>query len=150
MHISMSERPTARFWHAFDKSNGGDGSLIKDLGIGAPRAKRTNAAPEQQVLNSVLLLCRTHPAVAWAARINSGAYKTPDGRFIRFGFVGCSDIIGQMRDGSFLALEVKSQSGAITEDQQAFIDRVRKNGGCAGLVRSVDDAIATIKGYLSC
>lgn len=124
------------------------GSLPRDLGVGPARAKRTNAKPEQGVLNAVMMLCRTHPAVAWAARVNSGAYKTPDGRFIRFGFVGCSDIIGQMKDGGFLALECKSDRGAATEDQQAFIDRVRANGGCSGLVRSVDDAIATIKGYL--
>jgi hypothetical protein len=69
------------------------------------RARRTNAKPEQGVLNAVMALLRAHPRVAWAARINSGAYKTPDGRFIRFGFPGCPDVIGQMKSGRILMIE---------------------------------------------
>ena len=142
----MTDRPTKRFWHAYDRLHGGDGTLIKDLKVGPARAKRTNAKPEQEVLNAVLSMLRVHPKVAWCARINSGAYKTPDGRFIRFGFVGCGDILGQMRDGRLLMMEVKAEHGRVTEDQEAMIAKVVGNRGLGGVVRSVDEALAIVEG----
>lgn len=121
----------------------GDPTLI---GARDPGPKRTNAKPEQGILNAVLAMLRTHPKVAWAARINSGAYKTPDGRFIRFGFVGCPDILGQMRDGRILMIETKAPGKHPTEDQQAMLDKATKHNGLAGVARSVDDALAIVEG----
>lgn len=131
------------------------GALYGDptkLGARDPGLRRHNAKPEQGVLNAVLAMLRLHPAVAWAARINSGAYKTPDGRFIRFGFPGCPDIVGQMKPahsggaGAFLAIECKSDAGRATDEQAAFIDKVKQFGGKAGIARSVDDALAILEG----
>jgi hypothetical protein len=51
-----------------------------------------------------------------------------------------SDLIGWCQ-GRFLALEVKTDTGRVTPGQQRFIDAVRATGGCAGIVRSVDDAL---------
>jgi len=113
-------------------------------GAAEPKAKRTNAQREQLVLNAVLQMLRVHPQVAWAARINSGAYKTPDGRFIRFGFPGCPDIIGQMKDGRILMIETKSALGKVTDEQNAMLCKVLRHGGCAGVARSVDDALAIV------
>lgn len=109
-----------------------------------PGPQRARGKPEQGVLNSVLSLLRVHRKVAWAQRMNSGAYKTPDGRFIRFGFPGCPDIIGQMRDGRILMIECKSDDGRVTEDQRAVLAKVRQHGGCAGVARNVDDALAIV------
>lgn len=108
--------------------------------------KREYKAPEKAVLNGVLELLRRHPKVAWAARINSGAYKTPDGRFIRFGFTGCPDIIGQMKDGRFLAVETKAEDGRVTQEQQAVLDNILKNNGVAGVARSLSDAMNIVEG----
>lgn len=113
-------------------------------GMEQPGPKRHNKAPEKQVLNAVLSALRTHPKVAWVVRMNSGAYKTPDGRFIRFGFAGCPDLLGQMRTGALLMIECKSDVGRVSEDQQAVIDRVVQNGGHAGVARSVEDALAIV------
>ncbi len=44
---------------------------------------RTNSRPEAAALVEVLKALRTHPAVAWAERMNTGAAKV-EGRFIRF------------------------------------------------------------------
>jgi hypothetical protein len=41
----------------------------------------------------------------------------------------------------FLALEVKTPVGRPTPAQSNFIQQVRKAGGAAGIVRSVDDAL---------
>ncbi len=100
---------------------------------------------EATVLESVIRYARIHPKVAWIRRINTGAVKMQS-RYMRFGFVGCSDLIGQMIDGRFLALECKSNTGKLTEEQTAFLDRVKRHGGVAGMVRSIDDAEVLLNG----
>ena len=71
-------------------------------------APRKNARPEAAALTEVLKALRSHPAVAWCERQNTGAYK--DGqRFIRYGWPGCSDSLGMLKDGRFLAVEVKAE-----------------------------------------
>ncbi len=120
-------------------------------GVAKPGPKRANAAPEQAILNAILAMLRLHPKVAWVARVNSGAYKTPDGpggkgRFIRFGFAGCGDILGQMRDGRILMLEVKSEHGRLSDAQIVMLQKVTANRGVGGMVRSVDDALAIVDG----
>ncbi len=52
---------------------------------------RTNSRPEAAALVEVLKALRTHPAVAWAERMNTGAAKIGN-RFIRFGWPGCPDV----------------------------------------------------------
>ena len=70
--------------------------------------KRTNAKTEVAALIEVLKALRTHPADSWANRANSGA-ATVGKRFIRFGWPGCPDLIGQMKDGWLLGVEEKSR-----------------------------------------
>jgi hypothetical protein len=57
-----------------------------------------------------------------------------------FGRAGISDIIG-MYNGRYLAIEVKTKTGRVSEHQQEFIDEVKANGGIAFVARSVDDVI---------
>jgi hypothetical protein len=57
--------------------------------------------------------------------------------------VGSSDLIGyRVVDGvaQFVALEVKSTTGRPTAQQVQFLDHITSVGGCAGIVRSVEDA----------
>lgn len=84
--------------------------------------KRTNSKPEAAALCEVLLALRNHPAVAWCERQNSGAAKVGN-RFIRFGWQGCSDILGQMKDGRFLAVECKAPKGRVSTEQSLFLKR---------------------------
>jgi hypothetical protein len=104
--------------------------------------------PETSVQDAVLTALQYHPRVAWAERFNVGAgrFIRPDGsitRFIRFGFRGQSDILGQLVTGQFLAVEVKSP-GARTlperlAEQVAFHEIVRRNNGVAFFADSIDD-----------
>ncbi len=114
-----------------------------------PRTERKpQPGPESSVLAAVLKVLAIHPAVAWVRRMNAGAFKIGDGRnarFFRAGFVGCSDVIGQMKDGRFLAVECKSAVGKLSEPQRNFIDTVRASGGVAGVARNVDEALLIIK-----
>lgn len=45
----------------------------------------------------------------------------------------------------FCAVEVKTATGAASEEQSHFIDFVRKNGGFAGVARSPEDARNILK-----
>ena len=91
---------------------------------------------ERDVLKAAIQLLALHPRVAWAHRFNSGAYAD-GGRYIRFGFVGCPDIIGQMTDGRILCLEIKRPGKKLSEDQLiwfAFAERNKINAmWCDGL-----------------
>ena len=66
------------------------------------------------------------------------------GRLLHAGLcVGSSDLIGYRvvnRVAQFVALEVKSPTGRPTAQQTQFLEHIQAAGGCAGIVRSVDDA----------
>lgn len=70
-----------------------------------------------------------------------------DIRPVRVAVPGYSDLTGYRRsEGRFVAIEVKTASGRPTEEQLNFIEQVRKAGGCAGIARSVDEALEIIGG----
>lgn len=67
----------------------------------------------------------------------------PPGFSDLFGLVSVTitpDMVGQTV-GLFTALEVKTPHGRPTESQQNFLAAVNDNGGRAGVVRSVQDAV---------
>lgn len=71
-------------------------TLKTDLfGMEVP-TKRTNDRPEVAALCEVLKALKAHPAVSWCERMNSGVARV-GGRFIRFGFTGCPDVLGMLR-----------------------------------------------------
>ncbi len=65
---------------------------------------------------------------------------------VRYGLgVGSADLVGMLRGGRVFVLEVKTASGRTTSEQQAWLDTVRRFGGFAAVVRSVDDALAALE-----
>jgi len=87
---------------------------------------------EREVLHACLDVCQIHPKIAWAYRMNVGGFRNEHGQFVKFGFKGCSDIIGQITDGRFFAWEVKRPGKKPTADQRAFLEVVAWTGGVAG------------------
>lgn len=71
--------------------------------------------------------------------------KTIDGCFFwkehggQFGQAGLPDIIVCL-GGRFIALEVKTEKGKTTVLQEITLRKIRKAGGTAEVVRSVEDA----------
>ena len=53
---------------------------------------------------------------------------------------GISDIIG-IWETRFLAIEIKTKKGRVSEHQEKFLEHVRRNGGIAFVARSIDDVI---------
>ena len=80
-------------------------------------------------------------------RNNTGKLKDERGQWVAFGVggVGGSDLIGWTRTGQFAAVEVKTPTGRVSAEQQAFIDGVIAAGGRAGVARCVED-VARILG----
>lgn len=102
--------------------------------------QRTNDHPESAALVEVLKALKAHPAVVWCERMNSGAARVGN-RFIRFGFKGCPDVLGQLRDGRLLGVEVKSPTGKLRPEQSVFLERVRGAGGVAFVARDLRDVM---------
>lgn len=101
-------------------------------------------ATEAQELAACLKYLRTHPYVGWAQRLNVGGFYDKRGQYVRVGFVGCSDIIGQLKDGRFLAFEVKRKGKKPTDAQDAFLHDVRYYRGVAGN-GTIDDCIVMMR-----
>lgn len=108
------------------------------LGDTIAAGKRTNDRPEAAALMEVLKALRAHPAVVWCERINSGAARVGN-RFIRFGWPGCPDVLGQLKDGRLLSVEVKGPTGNLRPEQTVFLDRIRGAGGVAFMARDLRD-----------
>ena len=50
------------------------------------------------------------------------------------------DMVGQ-QVAAFLSIEVKTPTGRIRPEQQAWLDTIQAAGGIAGVARSVEDAL---------
>jgi hypothetical protein len=64
-----------------------------------------------------------------------------DNRFIRFGWVGAPDVLGQLRDGRILAVEVKSPTGKLSPEQAIFLERIRRAGGVGFVAHDLRDVM---------
>ena len=106
--------------------------------------KRTNNRPEAAALVEVLMALTAHPAVAWCERMNSGAVKIGS-RFVRFGWKGCPDVLGQLKDGRLLGVEVKAPKGKLRPEQTVFLDRIRCAGGVAFIARDYRDVMRELE-----
>jgi hypothetical protein len=96
---------------------------------------------EQITQNEILLmigLCFPQSARAW--RNNTGAYKSPEGQLIRYGCPGSPDILGIARGGVWFGIEVKSDTGRMSEAQKNFRNMVISMDGHYAMVRSVAEA----------
>lgn len=90
----------------------------------APKVKLA----ERDVLHCCIEILDNHPAVAFAWRQNTGL-AMGGGHAVRFSFAGCSDILGMLCGGRFLAVECKATGKELRPEQRAFLDGVNKAGG---------------------
>ena len=104
------------------------------------QTQRTNDRPEAAALVEVLKALRAHPAVCWCERMNSGAVRI-GARFVRFGWPGCPDVLGQLKDGRLLGVEVKAAKGRTSPEQVAFLERINRAGGLAFVARDLRDVV---------
>ena len=75
----------------------------------------------------------------------TGIYDQRKGIFRRLGQKGMSDILGVLKGGRFVAIEVKIKPNKPTADQLAFLQKVRNTGGIGIVAYSLDDVLEIIK-----
>jgi hypothetical protein len=69
-------------------------------------------------------------------RNSTGAVQIAPGRFMRFGKVGSSDILGVLPGGRLLCIECKAPDGGrLSPEQKQFLADVRELGALALVVR---------------
>lgn len=120
---------------------------------------------EKAILNDTLIAITALPGVmawrnntgqAWQGRpVNAGVGQMirvkpgmkilEDARPIRFGLPGSGDIIGVQRGRGF-TFEMKSATGRLEKSQPAFARAWKAAGGLYGLPRSVEEALAVLRG----
>lgn len=101
---------------------------------------------ERDIQHAILEALGADPRVR-LLRNNVGVAEI-HGRRVAYGVggPGGSDLIGLLpaAGGRFIALEIKTDRGRVSPEQEQFIRAIRRNGGFAAVVRSVDDARAAV------
>jgi hypothetical protein len=93
---------------------------------------------ENELQKAILTLLSYHQIKHW--RINTTGLFDPRTQTFRPSLSkGVSDIVGILPDGRFLAIEVKTKTGKVSQEQQVFLDAIRENNGVAIVARSIED-----------
>lgn len=111
--------------------------------------------PEHKIQNEIrnalvgkCLLFRANVGQAWSGEVisrDNGEVTLANARPFSSGLPnGFSDLFGMTLDGRFIALEVKTPEGRVSEEQEKFIAAIKKRGGLAAVVRSVEEALRVL------
>jgi hypothetical protein len=119
------------------------------------RYELQNQVPsEQQIQQHIRIACSTGQTRLF--RNNTGTLRDQHGRPVSFGLCkGSADLIGYrtititpdmvgQQVAVFLSIEVKTPTGRIRPEQQAWLETVQAAGGIAGVARSVEDALRIV------
>lgn len=100
---------------------------------------------EKDILKAIMQLLKKHPKIAKVWRQNSGVFREGD-RWIRANTAtGMSDIMGVLKNGRMLAIEVKTETGVVKAHQHEFLNSIANAGGLAFVARSVDDVMEKLE-----
>jgi hypothetical protein len=105
------------------------------------------ANPESVLLAQILLALGSRPDCR-VFRNNVGKLPDPrSGRWVTFGLApGAPDIVCVLRGGRFMGIEVKTPTGRLRPEQEAFRDMLLNLGADYVVVRSVEDAVQAVEG----
>jgi len=97
--------------------------------------------PEKDIQRDIMDYLAARRVFCW--KEHSGGLPMQGGEWMMpIGLKGKSDILGLLKGGRFLAIEVKRPSGKLSLYQEEFIKNINDNGGLAFVARSIDDVIA--------
>ena len=105
--------------------------------------------PETILQNKIIAaLCRN----GCVARNHTvGQFYTKYGGIVRVGQHGESDIMGhRVRDGRAIYIEVKLPGEQPRDDQQKFIDAMKRTGAIAGCAHSIEEALQIVSETSMC
>lgn len=101
---------------------------------------------EEHRIQNEIRLALAKKCMLW--RMNVGAFRTADGRFITSGVPkGFPDLFGfRKSDGKAVFIEVKTPKGKPSAEQKKFLETMRNYDVIAGICRSPEEALNLIKG----
>ena len=81
---------------------------------------------------------KTNRATLWRNQVGFDAQNK-----VKYGLgVGSADLVGLIhKNGRLFAIEVKTPTGRISDEQKAWIAVINARGGYAAVARSVDEAL---------
>ena len=96
----------------------------------------TRYRTHNELVNRILVLLHSHNLGRFWNN-PTGAVKTANGHFQRYGLVGSSDIIGISSKGIFTAIEIKTGETSVqSKHQKNFQRMIESNHGYYFLIRS--------------
>src|SRR5258706_13576807 len=101
---------------------------------------------EQSIQRAILELLRWRNIFCWKNN-TAGIYVRARNTYIPRHAPGVSDILGILKDGRFLAIEVKALKGKLSLHQELFLEEINSRGGLAIVARSVEDVEKALNGY---
>ena len=117
------------------------------------KAKPVKIPPEREkaiqaaIIDAIHLLYKRNKLVRWA-RNNVGGWKDRQGTYVAYGLgVGSPDLILCVR-GRFVGLEVKTEAGELSDEQEAWHCGWKESGAVVEVVRSPVEAVAVINKIL--
>ncbi len=97
---------------------------------------------EKEIENLILDYLSYRPGYYWKNQ-SVGIYDPTKRKFRksnnRHHVLGVADILGVKSDGQFVAIEVKTKKGRLSENQKAYLQKVADNGGLSFVARSIED-----------
>jgi len=97
---------------------------------------------EKEIENLILDYLSYRPGYYWKNQ-SVGIYDPTKRKFRksnnRHHILGVADILGVKNDGQFVAIEVKTKKGRLSDNQKAYLQKVEANGGLAFVARSIED-----------
>jgi len=100
---------------------------------------------ESDIQSKIMIALGEHPDVAWVYVTSAGSFRVR-GSYVKVGLKGMPDILGQMRSGQMLGIEVKKPKEKPKPEQIEFIDLINKNKGLAGWCCDVEGALDIVSG----
>ena len=104
--------------------------------LGGAGLKHTEAMIQKSCMDWLRFFQKTNDIVFF--RANSGAFKTAQGRYVKTGTPGLSDICA-IWNGVFYGIEIKTATGRMSQGQKTFKKCLESAGGVYLLCRSVSD-----------
>lgn len=99
---------------------------------------------EAYIQNQILLAVNQAGHRLW--RSNAGKIKTEYGQWVKLFPKGFPDTVGyRKRDGKFIAIEVKNETGRLRSDQIRFQRFAQTQPIIYGVARSVEEALSIIE-----
>ena len=106
--------------------------------------KKQPATKEAYIITAVCGYLAAVGVPYW--RINSGAYKTERGGFVRYGAPGMADVYAVGPAGRSIWIECKRpEGGRLSAAQAEFLEVINKAGGVGIVVNSIDSLETQLK-----